>query len=158
MNVRFKNRKFWMGLITIGLLIVALAWWDSSRNPEVQTHLGRFFKNVFQKEWTQVFQVISRKLAMNLKLIVSSPWTRIIILSLLAGVVHRLFFKNRIIGSKDHRAWLGVLASAFAALIFNDSGVIAMATCLAYAWTVFLALSLDTDSSLEKHPGPLNQN
>lgn len=137
-----NNRKFWLALGGAGALVFLIGWWDSLRDPTVQTHLGRFVNNLLAGEKEAVWQIIERKLAMNLKLIIFSPWTRIILLALVIGIVARVKRKKPLCPPSETRLWQALLVAGVAALVFNDSGVVAFATCLSYGFT-FILMKLD---------------
>ncbi|WP_395139707.1 hypothetical protein [Armatimonas sp.] len=98
-------------LLGIGLLFLGLARWDVSRGAGAQTHLGQAISG----ERTGSLMLIGRKLAMNGHLLVSSPWS---LLLLTSGI---LLARRRAGGD---------LITGGAALALNDSGVLAAATLL----------------------------
>ncbi|WP_309714770.1 hypothetical protein [Armatimonas sp.] len=109
-----KTKRLWAAfvvLLGIGILFFGLARWDASRGAGVQTHLGRAVSG----ERVGALTLIGRKLAMNGHLLVSSPWS---LLLLTSGVL-----------LVRRKCW-GVLIAGGAALALNDSGVLAAATLL----------------------------
>lgn len=135
----WRNRKtlaVFGGLILIVLLI---GWWDSLRGPDLQTHLGRFFQLLIDLNISETWRIFYRKAAMNIKLFIFSPWARTILLALGIDCVFKCLIKERMIAPGDGLVWKGILVSGITALIINDSGVIALGTCLAYGYTYFLS-------------------
>jgi len=104
-------RGRWAAAVIALLLVAGMARWDSLRGRETQSHLGQALTG----ERGGVAVLVQRKLAMNLHLLVSSPW----VLVLLVG------------GRRAWRQcdWTGG-STALAALLLNDSGVVAAATVL----------------------------
>lgn len=109
-----QTKRLWaavLALVGIGLLFWGLARWDASRGAAEQTHLGQ----VVSGKRAGLLALVGRKLAMNGHLLVSSPWS---LLMLVSGVL-----------LARRRAWTE-LAGGAAALALNDSGVLAAATLL----------------------------
>ncbi len=134
-KLKLNNWKFWVVPSIIGVLIFLLGWGDSLRQPELQTHLGRFFAKLFSGELQSVWQVIERKMEMNFKLMIYSPWMRINLLALVLGIVLKVFMKQSFPASNEKILWQALLVAGIAALLLNDSGVVALATCLSYGFT-----------------------
>jgi len=85
-----------------------------------------------------IIEIATRKLQMNLKLLRYTIWSRVFILTLLALVI--ACFKPIYIIQllrKDYpqifRGFFAVVLGSVAALLTNDSGIVAAATMLIYA-------------------------
>ncbi|HPT87534.1 MAG TPA: hypothetical protein PL004_06750, partial [Bacillota bacterium] len=118
--------------------------WDASRPPEVQTHVGIFFNLILDNNFKEISMVILRKLAMNLKLLMYSPWTRIILLALgLWGFLSLTGRSQR--GIRNPLIWSSILVSGIAAGLLNDSGVVAFGTCLAFGFTYYFYDWMESD-------------
>ncbi len=137
-KVKLDNLKLWVILSGCLLILAAIGWWDSLRPPEVQTHIGRFIHLFLAKDFQQMSEIIFRKLLMNLKLTIVSPWVRIILLSLALGIVNRLVTGRNLASSQDALIWKSILVTGIAAYLVNDAGVLAFATCLAYGFSFML--------------------
>jgi hypothetical protein len=134
----FENKKLWL---TIGgglVLVMMVGYWDALRAPELQTHIGRFFGLIFSNRFGRIFLIMERKLAMNLKLLVVSPWARLIWLSLGLTIVNRLLTKKALIPANLRLVGKSMVITGLAALIFNDSGIVAFATGLAFSFSWLL--------------------
>ena len=137
-RLNLHNYKIWL-VFGVSILTVALiGWWDSSRDPALQTHLGRFFGLLINLKLNHVWEFFPRKAAMNFKLIIYSAWTKTI---LLAGVItlFNRFIARKMVGNSKHLLWEGILVSGFTAFLVNDSGVVAFGTCLAYGFSYILS-------------------
>lgn len=134
----WKTTKFWWTLGGIFLGVVLIGLWDSRRDPEFQTHLGRFFQLLIDLNLPQTWQIFSRKAAMNFKLIIYSAWTRTILLTVAIAIINRLFAKQ-MVALNERLVWEGIIIAGFAAFLINDSGVVAFGTCLAYGFTYILS-------------------
>lgn len=134
----WKTRRTLSAFSGIVMVIGLVGWWDSLRDPNLQTHIGRFFQLVFDLNLSQMWQIFSRKAAMNYKLIIYSAWTKIVLLAAVIVILNRLISKKLI----DHReilVWEGLIITGFTAFLINDSGVVAFGTCLAYGFTYLLS-------------------
>lgn len=137
-QLKLKSKKLWLILAGCVFGLAAIGWWDSLRAPEVQTHIGRFVRLFFNRDFAQVGQIIIRKLSMNWKLTVFSPWMRIVLLALIMGVVHRLIIKTKLAQPEDRVLWKSIIATGLAAYMVNDAGVLAFATCLVLGFSFVL--------------------
>ncbi len=138
-NLDWYNQKVWVIFGGIILTVAIVGWWDSLREPDLQTHLGRFFQLLIDHNLSQTWQIFYRKAMMNLKLLVFSPWTRTILLALGISCFLRFFSKEKMVAFSDRYVWNGILISGLAAFLINDSGVLAFGTCLAYGFTYLLS-------------------
>ncbi|ASJ57043.1 hypothetical protein BP422_28095 [Brevibacillus formosus] len=112
------------------------------------THVGRLSQQIVHGEWSEVGQMIERKLAMNLRLIRVSIWSKAFVVSLIALGV--LTLKNdRFLHhlTKDTpylvKGFAGVIVGALAGLILNDSGIVTAATCITFLVVTALYAALE---------------
>lgn len=137
-GINLRQRKLWYLLgAGIGLSII-FGIWDALREPELQTHVGSFFRLIFNHDLAQIGMVIFRKLNMNFKLLLFSAWTRIILLALVIGVGIHFGSPVKISNASKKLAWRSVLVAGIVAVCVNDSGVVALGTCLAYGFSDYL--------------------
>ncbi|MEW6621580.1 MAG: hypothetical protein AB1420_00360 [Bacillota bacterium] len=118
--------------------IMVIAFIDSLRDPAIQSHLGRTVNLAKLEGLEPIIEIATRKLQMNLKLLRYTIWSRVFILTLLALVI--ACFKPIYIIQllrKDYpqifRGFFAVVLGSVAALLTNDSGIVAAATMLIYA-------------------------
>ncbi len=136
----WKSRKVWMVFAGITLAIALIGWWDSLRDPDLQTHLGSFFQLLIDLNFSPTWQILSRKAAMNLKLLVFSAWTKISLLAMGIIILNRVTFKElKMVAADERIVWNAFFISGFVAFLVNDSGVVAFGTCLAYGFSYFLS-------------------
>lgn len=138
-NLTWGSRKTWVTFGSIMIIVVSIGWWDSLREPNLQTHLGRFFKLLLHFNLSQTWQIFYRKAAMNMKLFVYSSWTRIILLALIISCFIKLTMKIKLLNVDKQLICYGILISGLAAFLVNDSGVVACGTCLAYGFSYLLS-------------------
>ena len=138
-NLNLSSRKTWALFSGIIIIIASIGWWDSLREPDLQTHLGRFFQLIINFNLSQTWQIFYRKAAMNMKLFIFSSWTRIIFLALVISCFIKHTMKIKLVAIDKQLVWYGILTSGLAAFLINDSGVVAFGTCLAYGFSYLLS-------------------
>ena len=125
--------------------LIALA--DQLRSGEVQSHVGRAVGLITSGGIGELFTIMVRKLEMNMILIQNSPWSRLFFVlaasSYVVLKINRLDVINRLRKSPD--VTIGIIAAgvgAIAALLLNDSGIVAAAAALIYVWTALMLTAL----------------
>ncbi|MGE5581574.1 MAG: hypothetical protein ACM3X9_03465 [Bacillota bacterium] len=146
-KLKLNNSKLWLSIFGCGLVLLAIGIWDSWRPADLQTHIGKFLRLLLSKDYLQVGQIISRKLTMNLKLTVFSPWIRIILLALALGIADHLLGRKNFAKAGTALLWQSILISGVAAYLINDAGVLAFATCLAYGFSFVLLQKISESNS-----------
>ncbi len=151
-SLDWKNRKILLafGGIVLGVVLVGL--WDSLRDPNFQTHLGRFFQLITDLNFSQTWQIFARKAAMNLKLIVYSAWTKTVLLAVAITILNKLIAK-KMIDYSERIVWKTLIISGTSAFLINDSGVVALGTCLAYGFTYLLSRFEEREFSCKMKSG-----
>lgn len=141
--------------------LMLLALLDSLRAPGAQTHLGRLVSQVTQEGARPFWEVVQRKLAMNLKLVRFSGWSRVVLFALAAMLVTARSPSGRgqVIAMRYPyvaKAILASLAGAVAAFLLNDSGIVAAGTLLVFPTVTWLYLLLEDDLHNEAGSVPTN--
>lgn len=119
--------------ICLAVLIIFAFLFDLYRSPETQSHLGRSAGLFIKGGWIEIKDVIFRKIAMNIKLIKYTIWSRIFLASLVTLAI--LFYRPvGLMASVKlkypflYQGFIGIIVGSMAAFIFNDSGIVAAAT------------------------------
>lgn len=128
--------KRWM--VAIGVSVAAfglIVLLDRFRGAGGETHLGKAFELVTSGRAAEFGLIIARKVGMNLKLLQSSMWSKLLLVS-----VGALFYL-RATSKAKRPAWVSQAVKVIAvgtliAFLVNDSGVVGAATCLVYAWSL----------------------
>jgi len=136
-GVRFNLwTVLYIALATV-ILVIVIFIVDLGHSPELQSHFGRNAAVVLSSGWTEVAGIINRKLEMNIKLIKYAIWSRIFIASLCTLAL--LFFRPvgvvAVIKNTHpvlYKGLIGVIVGSMAALVFNDSGIVAAATTIIF--------------------------
>lgn len=140
---RYAGISLVLVLAALGLLVLA----DLMRSGNAQSHIGRAILLIQEGGAGQILTIIERKAAMNLLLIQHSAWSKLLF-STVAAVAIFLFARGSDVTERfraNRFVHSGVIAAAvgsLAALLFNDSGVVAAATAFIYVWTAVLIVGL----------------
>lgn len=147
-RVKFSWRAVLVLAVSTGLLLGTLMLIDDLRAPAEQSHIGRTVQAIRSEGAAAVYNIIYRKLAMNLRLIRYSIWSRAWIAAL-ALIGASFIWPSQFItwlGKKYPQIASGIwgtVVAGLAALAFNDSGVVAAATCMFSAATTLAVLALE---------------
>lgn len=148
-GVRFRAPVLAAVVASVPLVIALLAVADLVRGGS-QSHIGRAASLVLGGGGLQaVLDIIQRKVAMNLKLIKYTIWSKVFMVSL--GGLVLLFYRplGRMQSFRSeypylYTAFVGVIVASIVALIFNDSGIVAAATTMVFGILPLLYLFLDS--------------
>lgn len=139
------EKPTWRLLLWIGLagLLVLVAGVGLDLLLGRGSHIARAFEESARHGPAVLWDIAARKLAMNLMLLQTSLWSKLLLAYLAAAALILAIPQSPWLDAlRRHRA-LGAAVStaavaAAAAFIFNDSGVLAAATCLAPAWALLI--------------------
>lgn len=125
------------------VLVAAVLLFADSIRGAGQSHIGRAAHVFAGGDWLEFWSIVERKLMMNVMLFSSSVWSRSLIVSCCACLALLLCYTagTRCGLRSDggmRAAAAGITAGTVAALLLNDSGVVAAATCVLYLWGLFL--------------------
>jgi hypothetical protein len=124
-------------ILLIGAVVMAYAVWDGARSADSRSHVGEAVAQARARGIGALTAVIERKASMNARLLVSSPWAVLLAAEAVLFVV--LWHRRRADLPPAERAVLTALAvGGLVLLVFNDSGVVATATCLLWAIPLLL--------------------
>jgi hypothetical protein len=141
------NMAIGMSVISIICLSLVVSF-DLTQNIKVQSHLGRTALLIKEQGLAELWLIMSRKFAMNIKLFRYTNWSRVFIASLLASTF--LLFKPvsifntlKVNYPKLFLGFLGTIVGSIVALIFNDSGIVASATMMIYSALPLIYLAFE---------------
>ncbi|RQD75072.1 MAG: hypothetical protein D5R97_06895 [Candidatus Syntrophonatronum acetioxidans] len=151
-----RGRGIWSGIAAVALLfILSLVLLNLKGEGGMVSHVGRAMWLIRWEGVEEIYNIISRKLAMNIKLFQYSLWSRILVLFLVLngllffyppGLIRRVMLRY----GRLFQGFAGIIAGSITAIIFNDSGVVAGATVLMYGVISLLLIALEEKSrSLE---------
>jgi len=142
---KFNLRRVMVIIIVLSLLVGSLVLYDTLSPKRSASHIGKTVLLIKNNGLKEVFNIIYRKLSMNLKLLRWTIWTKVVvafifILAILfrypVGVV------RQIIDDYSHLRYgfSGVVCGSIVTMLVNDSGVVATATLLLPAVVTFVYL------------------
>ncbi|NMA61926.1 MAG: hypothetical protein GX956_08590 [Firmicutes bacterium] len=154
----FRKRGFsWKDILVLILSLVLvlglLIFVDQGNPSKKQSHIGQTVHLFKRDGFSALWLIIVRKLAMNLKLLRYSMWSKALLVALLVMGASFIWPSKFIFWLRKTYPLIakgigGVVIGALAAFIFNDSGVVAAATCLYFASTTLLLLALELKHNL----------
>lgn len=146
-SYQFRLRRILSVVLAAGALIAAFAVLDSLRGQEYESHLGRAVRLAGSGGLAQIGMLVKRKLLMNFFLIRLSVWSRVLAAYgiSLGMILYPDWSRISPLPMHVRIALTGLIAGTLAALIFNDSGVVAAATCFVYGWSLLLLTVLEAE-------------
>jgi len=97
-----------------------------------QTHIGRALSQLLDGQFADVLQIALRKMQLNLLLLRVSAWGKLLVLALVLLLLFGMRTETNATNRFLTRNGKMLLVAALAALLFNDSGVVAAALILLY--------------------------
>lgn len=139
-NIDLKKILF-IGIIVL-IFILLMGIIDIYINPN-PTHLGRTLLMILNSGPMSIISIILRKVQMNIKLMGSSIWSKVLLITILAEICLLLGCRKKIVSiMKNNRYLSGGLISTFigsiVGLLVNDSGVLLAAIANTYLVTIFM--------------------
>ena len=135
------------------VVLTALMIVDDANSQGEQSHIGQTVKLIRRDGLSAILLIIVRKLNMNLRLLRYSMWSNALVVAM-AGIGASFIWPSRYIyWLKENHPLIaggivGVVIGSMAAFFFNDSGVVAAATCLSFASSSLLILALELKHNL----------
>lgn len=155
----FRRKKAGLGsllaLVAAAAAILSLFMLVDQANPvNQQSHIGQTVALIRRDGLLSIEQIITRKLAMNFKLLRHSVWSRALLVAIAVMGASFIWPSTFISWLKNNYPFIamgmkGTVIGSLAALIFNDSGVVAAATCLYFASSTLLLLALELKHDLD---------
>lgn len=131
-----------VALLTVLLALGLGALWllNSADSPAAfarESHVGRAFHVLRAGQFDQIGHLIERKLRMNVHLLRASAWSKVLVTSLFVMAVLVLRPRGRLrLWQHKYPYWMygfsANMIGAIAALLLNDSGIVAAATLIIF--------------------------
>ncbi len=130
-------------LIFTVLAIGGLFAVDAFRGGAAQSHAGRAVGMLTGGDATGMLFLMERKIALNCMLVVTSVWSRLLGICLGGAAILSWWTKRmgRSLKPYESAALIGGIVGTVGAFVFNDSGVVAGATCVVFPFAL-LALKV----------------
>lgn len=141
---RWRELRLGRGAALLSALLAlglgALWLLNSADSPAAfarESHVGRAFHALHAGHFDQIGQLIERKLRMNVHLLRASVWSKVLITSLIVMAVLVLRPRGRLrLWQNKYPYWMygfsANMIGAIAALLLNDSGIVAAATLIIF--------------------------
>ncbi|MDQ0903893.1 hypothetical protein [Paenibacillus sp. V4I7] len=141
---RWRELRLGRGAALLSALLAlglgALWLLNSADSPAAfarESHVGRAFHALHAGHFDQIGQLIERKLRMNVHLLRASAWSKVLITSLFVMAVLVLRPRGRLrLWQHKYPYWMygfsANMIGAIAALLLNDSGIVAAATLIIF--------------------------
>jgi len=149
--LRFKEhtidiKKVFLLILGTAIFISIIVFIDINQPVELQSHLGKNISLIISGGIGEIFNIIIRKLQMHLGLINYhfGGWIlllTIFIFTYLLFSPKNWFYTLNIYSPKVYAGLQGILLTAFIAILFNDSGIVAAAVLFLY-FVILLLQSL----------------
>jgi hypothetical protein len=147
MDKRVSKREL-LYLLLLTLLLLGLgAFIDMTFNSLHGSHIGQAFSLLVQGNYAEIGNIIYRKIAMNIKLMNYSIWTKVLLASLAAlGVLlyKPVGFFKQLTDSVPNmkKGFEAIFVASLVGFLVNDSGIVQAATTFIYLIFPLLYLSL----------------
>jgi hypothetical protein len=154
-GVKFRPKVIIGIIITVVLLLLSFIVFDLSRPIQQQSHIGQTARLIIDGGFVEIFNIIQRKLEMNLKLVRYTVWTRVLLASIIVLAI--LFYKPKGIMKNIQanypylfKGFIGLVTGALVAFAFNDSGVVAAATTMIFGAPPLIYLVLSEEQQIKR--------
>ena len=129
--------------------IAALFAADAIRGGAAQSHAGRAVGMLTGGDASGMFVLMERKVALNCMLVVTSVWSRLLGICLAGAAILSWWTKRigRYLTPYESAALVGGIVGTIGAFIFNDSGVVAGATCVVFPFALLALKALGKDNA-----------
>lgn len=144
-EIKFTRRSLLVVMAGLGLLAAASLLFAAYFPAAQQSHIGRAMRAVTSDGWQVAYDIIVRKLAVNVKLIRNTQWSWVYFGNLIL-VGYLLYRSGRELRFRYPFLVRGVIAAicgSVAALIFNDSGIVAAGLLLPCAAVPLLMITCE---------------
>lgn len=150
-GIKFNKRNISLGILAICAFAVLLILTDSL-GMGAPSHLGSLVRETKANGLEVITSTIQRKIAMNLRLIRYTIWTKVLI-CIIAAIAFMFVKPVMLLGKVFTRykylkySWLSIAAGAIVGFAVNDSGIVLAATAMIYV--VFTMLPICIDERIE---------
>lgn len=147
---RVSARALALAAAAVIAVAAGILAFDAMRSTTAQSHVGRAAGMAAEGGLWEVLSILKRKIALNLMLVTTSLWSRLLAFSAAGSAVLALWNNGRLkarLTREQRAAAIGCCAGALGAFAFNDSGVVAAATCSVILWALLAVVALGTETN-----------
>lgn len=156
---RIKFRGIAELLAALIALLALVGLWDYWISKNSVSHFGQFLFLIQQEGFPVIQEMVTRKWEMNRRLINYTPWSKALLACLI--VIPLLYYKpsQKIISllrkyPERLKGFLGLVFSAFIALLCNDSGIVTAAMMFVFGGILLLLVLFEEHS--QRSDGSVN--
>lgn len=135
----FSARRLLVITVLIALLIAGVVIRDAGRESGTRTHVGQAVRATRERGPQALGEIAVRKAALGARLLVTSPWAVLFFTEIGVGAWLLRRRIHRDLPERTRAAVRAILVAGAAALVINDSGVVAAAGCLLYGVCLVIA-------------------
>lgn len=146
-------------ILLVGLLgAMAVFAVDALRASGVQSHIGRLGGVTAGGRLIAALALAQRKLALNIMLLSTSVWSRLLLVSVVGSAAMWFFARwksgadPRLVGRYERAVLTGCAFGVAGAFAFNDSGVLAAAACAVILWSYLVLRYFEIRASQDWKP------
>ncbi|UNC91471.1 hypothetical protein [Candidatus Contubernalis alkaliaceticus] len=154
-DYRLAGKTLMLVVGAAAIFIMSLVLLNLKGQDGFVSHVGQAMVLVSREGISEVLDILTRKGAMNLKLLRYSLWSRVLLVFL--GLMAFLFYQPpgmlKKLKTKYNRlsiGFAGIMVGSITAILVNDSGVVAGATTLLYAGMPLLLLAVESNTRREE--------
>jgi len=122
---------------------------DAATGGGSQSHMGRVAGQAMDGGGLGILEIAKRKAALNFMLLSTSVWSRLLGLGLAASAVIYWWLRWKLgdgcLSRYQSATALGCCIGTAGAFAFNDSGVLAAATCCVFLWMLLVSVGFSSD-------------
>ncbi len=145
LDIKLNLKNLLMIGLAIVIIIAIFGFIDLKLNPK-PTHLGRALMQIGDEGFYIVENIIVRKLLMNIKLVGSSFWTKVLLINIVTHGILSILYKNifeKLLKKGLRKAYLSCIIGSIIGFIVNDSGLILSAIAINMATIFFLFIAVN---------------
>lgn len=140
---RIDSKEIGKLLLSLITLLTLVGLWDFFVSSSSMTHFGQLLFLIKEEGFRVIKELVIRKWEMNLRLIDYTPWSKALLGIMV--IIPLLYYKpsQKIIEllrkyPEQLKGFLGLVFTAFIALVVNDSGIVAVATMFLFGGILLL--------------------
>lgn len=145
-NIKLNIKRVVTILFGIVLIILTIGIIDIYINPN-PTHLGQTILMILREGPVSIVSVVTRKLGVNIKLIRTSTWAKVLYTSLIFGILMFKRYENRVRSMYDENKYLSLglislISGSIIGFLANDSGLLLASLSITFMITTLMYLIL----------------
>ncbi|ADG82952.1 conserved hypothetical protein [Thermincola potens JR] len=147
-DIKINFKVFALLFALLGILFTGFLFFDMSRSPEHQSHIGRTMNLLAEGGIQEALNIIARKWEVNWRLLHGTTWSWVYFSGLISILLLWRWLKDKMESLQTENPIFfkflkAIIAGSIGALLFNDSGVVAAAILIIYGTAPLFAMVID---------------